>query len=40
MIDELDETGTAKDIDAARALVVFSLLNFKKLADDNANGAS
>lgn len=40
MIDELDETGMAKDIDAERALVVFSLLNFKKLSDDNANGAS
>src|SRR5579872_501105 len=40
MIDELDETGAAKNIDAERALVVFSLLNFKKLADDNANGAS
>ena len=32
MIDELDTTTNAKDIDAERTLVVFALLNFKKLA--------
>jgi outer membrane protein OmpA-like peptidoglycan-associated protein len=40
MVDELDDTGVAKDIDAERALVVFSLVNFKKMSTDNANGAS
>ncbi len=32
MIDELDSVSNARDIDAERALVVFSLLNFKRLS--------
>ena len=34
MVDDLDQTPTAKDIDAERALMVFAYLNFKRL---NAN---
>ena len=34
MVDELDETARAKDIDAERALLVFAYLNFKRV---NAN---
>jgi len=36
LVDDLDDTQNSKDIDAERALVVFSLLNFKKLAADAA----
>jgi len=36
MVDELDETPEAKNVDAERTLVVFSLLNFKRLADSNS----
>ena len=32
--DELDQTANAKDIDAERTLVIFALLNFKRLAVD------
>jgi flagellar motor protein MotB len=34
MLDELDNTQQAKDIDAERALVVFALLNFKRIPDN------
>src|SRR5689334_8359386 len=36
-VDELDVTTGSKDIDAERALVVFSLLNFKRLAAAQAS---
>ncbi len=36
LVDELDDTTRAKDIDAERALEVFALLNFKKLTNDLA----
>ncbi|MFA5976094.1 MAG: hypothetical protein WC859_08040 [Elusimicrobiota bacterium] len=32
MVDELDVTGKSKDIDAERTLLVFALLNFKRLS--------
>ncbi len=35
LLDELDNTNAAKDIDAERSLVVFSLLNFRKLTAAN-----
>jgi len=36
MTDELDTAVNAKDIDAERTLLIFSLLNFKRLAADQA----
>lgn len=36
MVDELDSITDAKDIDAERSLVIFSYLNFKKLANNPA----
>jgi len=36
-VDELDNTNEAKDVDAERALVVFGLLNLKKLALPSAS---
>lgn len=36
MMDEVDATINAKDIDAERALVVFALVNFKRLASTNS----
>lgn len=38
LLDELDTTNLSKDVDAERSLVIFSLLNFKRLAADQ--GAS
>lgn len=35
MVDELDATPTAKDIDAERSLLVFGYLNFKRLSASN-----
>jgi len=35
MINELDNIPNARDIDAERALLVFSLVNFKRLSPDN-----
>ena len=37
LVDELDVTPTAKDIDAERSLLVFAYLNFKRI---NASTAS
>src|SRR4051812_11293489 len=36
MIDDLDASSMAKDIDAERALMVFAYINFKKLSQQNA----
>ena len=35
MVDELDNTLQAKDVDAERALVVFALLNLKRVAENS-----
>ena len=35
-IDDMDNVVNVRDIDAERALLVFSLVNFKRLAQDNA----
>lgn len=35
MLDELDTTANAKNIDAERSLIVFSLLNFKRLSSES-----
>jgi len=37
LINELDNIVNVRDIDAERALVVFALVNFKRLAADNSN---
>ena len=37
LINELDNVQNVRDIDAERALVVFSLVNFQRLAPDSAN---
>jgi len=38
MLDELDESPAARDVDAERTLAVFSLLNFKQLSAERAAG--
>ena len=40
MVDDLDSTPTAKDIDAERSLLVFAYLNFKKLSNPGAASSS
>ena len=35
MVDELDATQQAKDVDAERALVVFGILNLARVADNS-----
>ena len=35
LVDELDDAPTAKDVDAARAEVIFALLNFKKITPNS-----
>jgi outer membrane protein OmpA-like peptidoglycan-associated protein len=39
MIDDLDATPTAKDIDAERSLFVFGYLNFRKLSNPSATSS-
>ena len=36
LINEIDNVENARDIDAERALLVFSLINFKRLSPDSA----